>query len=133
MESRAHEFDGEKVMSKKKEAHITPGDLDFIFDRSLVDEDEYGEFWAEWWIASPEDREKIIDKFSKKKRIELPALPKKGKLTKSRKVAEREAKAIGGYVVRRDRFGKYNRRGRTFQAIVHVKKSSKKSTKPKKK
>ena len=43
--------------------------------------------------------------------------PPVGVVKKNRKEAERQAKEIGGYVARRDRFGKFSKRGRNFQAI----------------
>jgi len=112
----------------KKRTHITPSELDFAFERGLITEEDYSEFWPEWWYASQPKRTKIINRLLSEK-IELPVLPKRGKLTKSRKVAEREAKQMGGRVVRKDRFGKFNSRGRTFQAVRIGKKSIKKTAK----
>lgn len=110
-------------MARKRKS--TPPELDMFFTRGLIDESDYREFWPRWWKANKAERERIKAELEPKAKP-MPALPTKGvihvaksasKVTQAKRAAEREAKKIGGYVVRRDKSGKFNSRGRTFQAV----------------
>ena len=115
----------------KKGKHVTPDELDFIFDRDLISEDDYGQFWKDWFDASKREREDIIEDYRGRgkegEEEETENLPLKGTVTKNRGVAESQAKAIHGHVVRRDRTGKFNRRGSYFQAVKNAKRNPFKS------
>jgi len=107
-------------MPKKKGKKGTPEELDFIFARKLISEDDYGEFWKRWFDSSKREQSEIIEEYTEKVSggyVEGPELPLKGIITKNRKLAENQAKSINGYIVRRDRTGKFARRGRYYQAV----------------
>src|ERR1700686_5109072 len=108
----------------KRGGRKTPAELDFLFDRHLVTEDQYKEFWPRWWNASESTKEDIINEYLEEAREESPFLPLKGIVTQDREVAERQATTISGYVVRRDRTGRFNRKGRFYQAIKRKGKKS---------
>lgn len=105
---------------KGKGKKSTPPELDFIFDRELLDEDQYRDFWANWWKSDKQQKEALIDKFSRE--VEEPlkggdVLPIKFKPTIDKEEAEKQAKTINGYIVRRDKNGRFNKRGRHYQAV----------------
>ena len=106
----------------KKGKKGTPPELDFIFDRHLIDEDQYRDFWGNWFKISSEERKKLISKFEEdlyetEEEKEAPKKPTTGTITKNRKLAEQQALAIGGYVARRNAKGQFSKRGRNYQAI----------------
>jgi hypothetical protein len=98
-----------------KKKHKTPAHLDHLFSRHLIGEDEYREFWSKYWPGSNEERKKWID-FYTKEDVEIEE-PVSRKPTHDRKEAERQAKAIGGYVARRNKNGRFSKRGKIYQAI----------------
>lgn len=100
----------------------TPENLDFAFSRELIDEASYKEFWPRWWGASEREQEEIVRELLEQGVSADPELPLKGNVTVVRKTAEEQAKAIGGYVVRRTKSGRFSKRGSRFQAIRKGKK-----------
>lgn len=104
-------------MPRKKGKHSTPAELDFLFDRDIISEDDYGDFWKKWWRSSKKEREDIANSYIIQESKDEPQLPLKGVITKRRVDAESLAKTIGGYVVRRDSKGRFSSRGRHYQAI----------------
>jgi len=104
-------------MIHRKKGKKTPENLDFAFKRELINEDDYKEFWPRWWGASEHEREEIIRELLEKGISDDPELPLKGDVTKKKKVAVEQAKAIGGYVIRRKKNGQFSKRGRFYQAI----------------
>lgn len=114
--------------------HTTPKELDFIFDRHIIEEEAYASFWQRWWRADDRQKENIVNEYLITEADESPFLPLRGSVTKSRESAEATATAIGGYVVRRDRNGRFSKRGKFYQAIKRgTRKSSSKTTTRKKK
>lgn len=115
-------------MSKKKR-HSTPAELDDLFKRGTISEDLYQDFWNDWWNTKSERRrEEIIEKYTSES-IEESVVeaeeegevaeekPLRGSITRNRKFAERQAKLIGGIVRRRDKSGRFNKRGNFYQAV----------------
>jgi hypothetical protein len=101
-------------VGKKKS---TPPELDFLFDRDIISEDDYGGFWQQWWKADKERQREIIDGYLKEEMEEAPGAPQVGSLTKDKKLAEFQAKLLNGYVVRRNKKGQFSKRGKIFQAM----------------
>jgi len=121
----------------KKAKRATPPELDFIFDRDLISEDDYGEFWKEWFSSNQRGKQDIIDRYleesgSKTEKGETE-LPLKGIITKDKKVAQNQARSINGFVVRRNRTGKFDKRGHFYQAVRRGKKEKQKGRVSKKK
>lgn len=102
-------------MAKKK--HETPPELDGIFKRGIITEDMYREFWPDWWKRNAKERADLIEFYVGESHDNEPELPLVGSLTKDLGEAKRQAKAIGGYVIRRTKSGRFSKRGKTFQAI----------------
>lgn len=111
--------------------HSTPDDVDFIFDRDYIDESEYVDFWISYWDRDKRGREALVNSyidraaqrefdFEKQGRFSMTVV---GVVSSSRRTAEKQAKAMGegARVIRRDRFGRFNKRGRSYQAIRYGK------------
>lgn len=94
-----------------------------FFDRDILDPDDYPYFWERWWRASRSERAAIrrgLDrKIERQDRTTEERMPER--VSTSLALAQREARRRGGYVVRRDRFGRFNPRGRRYQVIVRRK------------
>lgn len=114
----------------KSGGKTTPDELDYLFERDVIDEEDYAEFWVGYWKAesSPnlQDKDEYINEWLEVARLrdggELGGigqgeLPLAGVVTQFKDTAERQAVAIGGYVVRRDKRGRFSKRGRKYQAI----------------
>lgn len=109
-------------MARKR--HKTPEELDAYFDRGVVLESEYGAFWKAWHGASRPKRLRMMEELDLRieeregrrqrggQRVKAPPP------TSAKVMAERQAAALGGYVVRRDRFGKFSKRGRSYQVVI---------------
>jgi hypothetical protein len=104
-------------MGKK---HGTPEELDYLFERDIIDEEDYGSFWEEWYGAKNKNEKQgvindwleIANEDEKKDSKQLA-----GVVTRNRKDAERQAQSIGGRVVRRNSRGQFSIRGKSYQAI----------------
>lgn len=108
-------------MAKKK--HKTPPDLDHLFSRHVITEDMYSDFWSEWWKTKPSGRQALLNFYMEEGEPEYIAdTLKHPEPTQFREEAERQAKAIGGYVARRNSRGRFSKTGRTYQAIRRRKK-----------
>jgi hypothetical protein len=104
----------------------TPDDIDHLFERDIIDEDDYAQFWSEYWREpNQRGRDRVVNDW-----LEVAAtrddqgqtnLQLAGTVTKIRLTAIRQAESIGGRVVRRDRFGRFSKRGHSFQAIRYNK------------
>lgn len=105
-------------MPGKKGKKSTPPELDFLFERALVEEDEYRDFWSRWWKAGKIEREDIIEKYLEEESEEEPETPLTGSITKVRATAEFQAKLMGGRVVRRNKKMQFSKRGIYYQAIL---------------
>jgi hypothetical protein len=108
-------------MGKK---HETPPELDYLFERDIVDEEDYGSFWEDWYGAkNKSEKQNVINDW-----LELAAKDEEkntkeiaGVVTRNRKDAERQAKSINGRIVRRNAKGRFSRTGKSFQAIRKAK------------
>lgn len=101
----------------KKGKKTTPPELDFLFERRLIPEDQYKDFWPRWWNSNKKEKEEIIKEYLIEESIEHPELPLKGILTKNKKLAEEQAVAINGKVVRKTKQGRFSKRGKFYQAV----------------
>jgi len=98
----------------------TPPELDYLFERDIIDEEDYGSFWQEYKQAkSKQGRQNVINSY-----LELASENEEkntkqiaGVVTRNRKDAERQALSISGRVVRRNAAGRFSRTGRSYQAI----------------
>ena len=113
-------------MGKAGKRHHTPPELDRFFERGQIDEDSYGQFWEDWWDASPGERRKIKEQlvldYEQGEEVEKEPEKQLHLVTRSKSEAERRARKLGGYVARRDRHGRFNKRGHFYQAISRKKK-----------
>jgi hypothetical protein len=105
-------------MPRKK--HSTPEHFDYLFDRDIITEDMYRDFWSEWWQSSPSEQNEMIQFYTGEEEEEPEFISenlKHPKMTISKPEAERQAKIIGGYVARRNSRGRFSKRGKFYQAI----------------
>lgn len=112
-------------MAKKK--HETPEHLDYLFERHIIEEESYGDFWERYWSGNARERRDLEQEYIESAAEELPEPEKaerlsSGKVTRSKAEAGRQAKAIGGYVIRRNAKGQFSARGKHYQAIRRRKK-----------
>lgn len=116
-------------MPKKK--HKTPAKLDHLFERDVIDEDDYRDFWDGYWKSRNRDRyvDEWIGEEEEEETVVVTVVPRaeappqrSGKPTKSLRKAKQDAKRIGGYIVRRNKNGRFSKRGKTYQAIRRRKK-----------
>lgn len=103
--------------AKSRGGRKTPPELDFLFARGLVEEDEYIEFWPRWWKASPNEKEEIINEYLEEDAEDFPDEPIKATLTRDKNLAQFQAELIDGYVARRNKKGRFSKRGVYYQAI----------------
>jgi hypothetical protein len=101
-------------MAKKKS---TPAELDYLFERDIIDEEDYIDFWRQYWRRGDKGREKLISEFINVALETEPPETLAGVLTKNKASAIKQAKMIDGKVVRRNKNGRFSSRGRTFQAV----------------
>lgn len=104
----------------KKGKKGTPPDLDHLFHRHLISRKQYAEFWEGYWDnKSKRDKSRYVDRYISDLQLELPMRKRSsGAVTISIRAAEEQAKQIGGYVVRRNKQGRFSRTGEQFQAVV---------------
>lgn len=115
-------------MAKKRK---TPSELDYLFEREIIDEEDYVYFWSNYWRRNPSGQQSLINEF-----LELAeefgiqggkgGENLAGVVTKNKRDAIKQAEIINGRVVRRNKRGQFSKRGRYYQAI---KKSTKKGGK----
>lgn len=114
----------------KKGKKTTPPGLDKYFQRQLIKESQYKEFWPKYWKAKKIGAEdSVINRWFPEKKEPGAVLPKPERIIYAAPIrktvasAERELrkaeKQTGEkfHLVRRDRFGRFNSRGRSYQAI----------------
>jgi hypothetical protein len=97
----------------------TPDDLDHLFERNVIDEEDYAYFWSEYWRRDDIGRERLINEFMEiaSDNEELTGQALAGTVTKIKATAVEQARIIGGKVVRRDKRGRFSKRGRSWQAV----------------
>lgn len=99
----------------------TPAHLDYLFERSIIDEEDYKDFWSQYWRAAAPARKKLVREY-KQLALDLGDSGKvTGVVTKNRRDAASQAKIIGGRVVRRNARGQFSKRGHYYQAIKKTK------------
>ena len=92
--------------------HSTPEWLDEDWERRPVDRDEYENFWQELWQA------KKLGKSRADQRAIYESYFEVGLVRYVKSKAEEDFRSLGlTRVVRRDRFGRFSKRGRRWQAI----------------
>lgn len=114
----------------KKGKKGTPPHLDKYFARGVISEDQYKFFWPQYWKAkkiSAQAEEKVIEKFfgaEKKKaapvtKVEYVRFEMRKSIASVKRDITKAEKQTGQkfHLVRRDRFGRFNSRGRNYQAI----------------
>lgn len=104
-------------MRRAKGGKTTPAELDFLFARNIVSEEEYKEFWPRWWHATPNEREDILNEYLEEDAEDFPEQPIKATLTRDKNLAKFQAELINGYVTRRNKKGRFSKRGVYYQAI----------------
>jgi hypothetical protein len=107
-------------MGKRRKG--TPDDLDYLFKRDIIDEEDYADFWESYWKATTQrDKQSIVDRY-----VEIAAesgQPVVGVVSRNRLDAERQAQSLNDLgdvayrVVRRNAKGQFNKRGTYWQAI----------------
>jgi hypothetical protein len=100
-----------------------------LFQRKVIGKKQYREFWDGYWgNKRSRDKERYIDKFVSELQLELPIKERTtGTITRSIEHAKQQAKEIGGYVIRRNKRGKFSKRGQFYQAVKRRKHGSKKA------
>ena len=108
----------------KKGKKGTPAELDFLFRRQLISENDYRHFWRDWHRSNRSEKQEIINEYKQQfdeiAKLEKKYIKHKGKIytgKEARSKAEKEAKKTSGYIVRRDRFGRFNSHGKSFLVI----------------
>lgn len=100
-------------MARKK--HKTPEKLDYLFERRLITKSQYAEFWGGYWEEKRQhDKDKFIDNFISDLLEEENV---SGGMTLHIEAAKEQAEKIGGYVVRRNKQGRFSKTGKRFQAV----------------
>lgn len=125
-------------MSKKGKKG-TPPHLDKYFQRHIISENQYKFFWPAYWKAgSQSGKDAVVEKFfgeaieeKRKENVAIPAISgdvRKSKVSASRDISrlQRITPEVKYHVIRRDRFGRFNSRGRSYQAIRTGRKGKKK-------
>lgn len=112
-------------MPKKKG---TPEELDYLFERDIIDEEDYVDFWSRYWALNEAGRKNLINEYLERA-IDFSGsgitddidigkpLKISGTVTKNKADATKQAKIIGGRVVRRNKRGQFSKRGTRYQAI----------------
>ena len=101
-------------MARKKK---TPAHLDYLFERSIIDADDYADFWKRYWKGNAGDRKALVREYKQLVIDYGDTRRVTGVVTKSKRDAASQAKAIGGRVVRRNAKGQFSKRGHYYQAI----------------
>jgi hypothetical protein len=103
-------------MSKSKG---TPDDLDYLFERDIIDEEDYAYFWQQYWNRNAQGRLDLVNEFLEiaADNEELTGRTLFGVVTKNKRYAMEQAKIIGGKMVRRNRRGQFSKRGTLYQAV----------------
>lgn len=105
----------------KKSKKATPPELDFIFQRELLAEKDYGEFWGRWGKANKREKERIVNEYLGEEAEETDDTIS-APVTRNKKTAKFQAEVIGGRVARRNKRGQFSKRGTFYQAIRYRRK-----------
>jgi hypothetical protein len=114
----------------KKGGKGTPDELDYLFERDIIDEEDYVSFWKSYWKLDMEGNKQgqleLINDYTEiaelarqdmtpEEQEELPRIA--GVVTTNISDAREQARIISGIVVRRDKRGRFSKRGRRYQAV----------------
>jgi hypothetical protein len=114
----------------KKGGRGTPDELDYLFERDIIDEEDYVSFWKSYWKLDREGNKQgqleLINDYTEiaelarqdmtpEEQEELPRIA--GVVTTNISDAREQARIIGGIVVRRDKRGRFSKRGSRYQAV----------------
>jgi hypothetical protein len=101
----------------------TPDDLDYLFERDVIDEEDYATFWEEYWKApSKADKDAVVQEW-----IDIAANLDNpvsvGVVTRNKADADKQAQSLNDLgnvtykVVRRNARGQFSKRGTYYQAV----------------
>lgn len=107
-------------MGKRKKE--TPEHLDYLFEREILQEEDYPDFWQEYWKLDRQgdkQGQKDLENQYLQLALEFGDTDTKlaGVVTKFKSDAVAQATAIKGRVVRRNAKGQFSKRGHYYQAI----------------
>jgi hypothetical protein len=116
----------------KKGGRGTPDELDYLFERDIIDEEDYVSFWRDYWRldkeGDKEGQQSLVNDYISIAQMSFDGLEDDededtrpriaGVVTKNKSDAQEQARIIGGKVVRRDRKGRFSKRGRRYQAVA---------------
>jgi hypothetical protein len=122
----------------KKSGRGTPDDLDYLFERDIIDEEDYVHFWERYWRRTEAGKRDLVNEYieraaeiradlQERSGIVLPAERQVvGVLYKNNRLAAtRQAESLNDLgtgklewkVVRRNKLGQFSKRGSLYQAI----------------
>jgi hypothetical protein len=101
----------------------TPDDLDYLFERDVIDEDDYAAFWEEYWDAkSKADKDAVVREWTEiAAGLDNPVSV--GVVTRNKSDATKQAQSLNDLgnveykVVRRNARGQFSKRGTYYQAV----------------
>jgi hypothetical protein len=97
----------------------TPDDIDYLFERDIVDEEDYIDFWSEYWSRNAQGRRELEKEYVDRAAEEAGTTL----VYRNRADAEKQAQALGNdmyRVTRRNASGRFSKRGTYYQAIKQV-------------
>lgn len=109
----------------------TPDDIDYLFERDIVDEEDYTVFWPEYWEAVSKGKEaEVVREWEERAALSMEPVSV-GIVTKIKDEAIKQAQALGDLgagdykVVRRNARGQFSKRGGFYQAVRNPKRGRK--------
>lgn len=100
-------------MARKR--HSTSPKLDYLFERQIVGEASYRDFWERYRDGDAADRRELVCEYINKAAEDDKHVT--GVVAQSKRDALDQAKRIGGCVARRNAKGRFSKRGHFYQAI----------------
>jgi predicted urease superfamily metal-dependent hydrolase len=101
----------------------TPDDLDYLFERNVIDEDDYAAFWAEYWAAPSKKAKDAVVREWTEIAADLDNPVSVGVVTRNKADAAKQAQSLNDLgnvaykVVRRNARGQFSKRGTYYQAV----------------
>jgi hypothetical protein len=105
----------------------TPDNIDYLFERDIVNEEDYVDFWSEYWQRNKKGRRDLEKEYVDRYNQTEAEFGKQGKaetiVYRNQAEATRQADSlndlgIGKYrVSRRNAYGRFSKRGTYYQAI----------------
>lgn len=103
-----------------RKGKATPAELDHLFKRHVISEEQYKEFWPAYWKGDADQRQKLIDSYTEEA-IEEGEVSS-GPLRSNKEAARQDLGDRDGYIVRRDKSGRFSKHGGRYQALFRRKK-----------